>query len=338
MSKLATIQIIKSIEPIEGADNILCAKFEDIFWQSVIKKDQFSVGEKVVYIMIDTVLPDGAAWAQFLKGNSAENEPIRLKSAKLRGCLSQGLVLPLSVLNETDASLRIVGEDVAELIGVIKYEKPIHGSMLGEAKGNFPNHIISKTDEERIQNCPKILGELHSKSYYISLKMDGQSGTFFKLDGELRVCSRNLELKESESSFWRLADKYKLKEVLPEGYAIQAECCGEKINGNKMAFSELQFFVFNVFDIVNRKYLDFADFKKFCSDNNLPTVPILETGEFLYTSIGQLLDYADKLNYDNGSPAEGIVIRPVFESFSSIMAGRMSFKVISNRYLLKHKE
>ena len=98
---LATIQKIKSLEPIIGADKIELAKFEDVCWQSVVKKDQFTVGETVVYIMIDTILPDGAAWAQFLKNkDGALSEPIRLKSVRLRNTLSQGIVLPLSVLEQ----------------------------------------------------------------------------------------------------------------------------------------------------------------------------------------------------------------------------------------------
>lgn len=104
MRKLATIQIIEELKPIEGADKIEAARVKG--WWIVVKKDQFKVGDRVIYYEIDSLLPVKPEFEFLLKGSTLkksvidgkEYEGIRLKTIKLRGALSQGLILPVSIL------------------------------------------------------------------------------------------------------------------------------------------------------------------------------------------------------------------------------------------------
>lgn len=344
--KEATIQKIKSIEPIANADNIELVKFENIYWQCVVKKGVFQVEDKCVYIQIDSVVPDIHVFS-FLKESK-----FRVTTKKLRGTLSQGLVISLLELDWLDKDYNI-GDDVSELLGVIHYEKPVLISDFGEnhIEGYFPNNILSKTDEVRIQNEPQLIEELKNMPYYISEKADGTSATYIKLTDKLIVCSRNLSLKRTDtSSYWKMADKYNLG-GLPNNYAIQGELVGNGIQGNHMGVNGVDLLVFNVYEInlpyiisdnlgnnicLNNRMLSLQEMEEFCEKYELKTVKVLERGEFRY-NIDELLELS-KGNYSSGNKREGIVVRPTVPFYSNSIGKRFSFKVINNDYLLKNKE
>jgi RNA ligase (TIGR02306 family) len=112
--KMASIRVIDSIKPIEGADAIECAMIGG--WSVVIKKGEFKVGQLAVYCEIDSWIP--TELAPFLsKGKEPrEFEGIkgeRLKTVKLRGQLSQGLLLPLEPTCANIASELFEGLDVS---------------------------------------------------------------------------------------------------------------------------------------------------------------------------------------------------------------------------------
>jgi hypothetical protein len=126
--------------------------------------------------------------------------------------------------------------------------------------------------------------------------------------------------------------------------AIQGELCGPGIQGNKMGLKELQFLAFNVWDIDTQNYLGYEEASKIVSDLGLTPVPLVSVDKTLPEILGNpdyslddLLQYADG-TYDNGELREGIVIRPMIESYSYALRGRMSFKVVSNKFLEKWKE
>lgn len=149
--KLATIQKIREIRPIEGADAIELAIINN--WQVVVAKDVgHKVGDFVVYCEIDSFLPIREEF-EFLRKSSFKKmgvqEGFRLKTIKLRGQISQGLVLPISVLEGSDDAIVIEeGVDVSEVLGIVKYDPPIPAQLAGKVKGHFPS-FIRKTDEER---------------------------------------------------------------------------------------------------------------------------------------------------------------------------------------------
>ena len=337
--KLASIQTILSLSPIVGADAILLAKV--LGWELVVKKTEFQVGDRCVYFEIDSVLPI-AQWNDHLR--KEPNKPLRIKTIRLRGQLSQGLAMPLSIIPTGEYEM---GQDVTTLVGVTKYEPVVPAHLSGMAKGNFPE-FLHKTDETRLQSEPRVLDEAISKGLVLvgTLKMDGTSFTAYRRDDEFGVCSRNLDLKETEgNAHWRMARKLKLEEILrsePRNLSIQGEICGPSIQANRLGLSESKLYLFNLFDIDAGKYLSHTELSAFAEKhmlNMVPTVYRLDFGGVVGPrDVNHLLDIANNLNYDNGTPAEGIVWRSMCETYSDVLKGRMSFKTISNRFLEKYKE
>lgn len=333
--KMVTIRRVAEILPIENADNIELAKIDG--WQCVVKKDEFKPGDCCLYFEIDSLLPDIPEYAFLKKGSSLKRVTvngevktgIRLKTVKLRGQLSQGLALPIPA---SIGSREIApGMDVSDLLGVIKYEPPIPACLAGKAKGFFPS-FIPKTDEERIQNVADIL-----TGFYVTEKLDGSSVTYFKKNGELRVCSRNLELLETDGNTqWRIARELDLENKLPEGMAIQGELVGEGIQKNPLKITGQYVYFFNVINFENNKYLDFENFKQFITGLGLETVPIIDENFCLPKTVDELLIYAEGRSALAPTEREGVVIRPKTEMVFN--GRRLSFKVISNKYLLDEKD
>ena len=336
--KLASIQIIKDLNPIAGADAILCAKV--LGWECVVKKTEFKVGDKCVYFEIDSVLPI-EAWNDHLR--KEVDKKLRVRTIRLRGQLSQGLALPLSILPQGEYE---VGQDVTSLIGVEKYEPVVPAHLAGTVKGNFPA-FLHKTDEPRLQSEPNVLQEAIDKKVVLvgTLKMDGTSFTAYRRDADFGVCSRNLDLKETEdNAHWKMARKLKLEEILrseDRNLCVQGEMVGPGIQANRLGLSEVELYLFNLFDIDTGKYLGIQELRDFCIQHGLKFVPTVSHNDFSSagtTTVERMLEVASELNYANGTPAEGIVWRPLVETYSDVLKGRLSFKTISNRYLEKYKE
>jgi RNA ligase (TIGR02306 family) len=334
MRKLASIQRIEEIQPIEGADNIEKIRIQG--WWCVSKKGEFKIHDLCMYFEIDSLLPNIPQFSFLSKGstlkkslieNGKEVEGFRLKTVKLRGQISQGLALPLSSFPEIKN--QEIGFDVSQQLEIHKYEPPIPVHLSGEVKGLFPG-IIPKTDEERVQNCIELLEKYKGQRFYISSKLDGSSSTFFK-DDEFGVCGHNIEFKENDKTiFWKLAKQYDLKNRLPNGFAIQAETAGEGIQSNRLKLKGVDLYAFYVFDIKKWQYLKLDDMLLFIKDIGLKTVPILDDNFILNHTCEELLKMADGPSPLNPSCLqEGIVFR-LYDSFEKI-----SFKAVSNAYLLK---
>jgi RNA ligase (TIGR02306 family) len=336
--KLASIQVIKELSPINGADAILCAKV--LGWECVVKKSEFQVGDRCVYFEIDSVLPI-AQWNDHLR--KEEGKKLRVRTIRLRGQLSQGLAMPLSIIPLGEYE---VGQDVTQVVGVEKYEAVVPAHLSGMAKGNFPA-FLHKTDETRLQSEPRVLDEAISKGLVLvgTLKMDGTSFTAYRRNADFGVCSRNLDLKETEdNAHWKMARKLKLEEILrsePRNLCIQGEMVGLGIQGNRMGLKEVDLYLFNLFDIDTGKYAGYNELVEFGKKHNLKVVPVVAQKDFGFgetTTVSKMLEVASALNYDNGTPAEGIVWRSACETYSEVLKGRMSFKTISSRFLLKYNE
>lgn len=337
--KLATVQTISAIADIVGADFIGLATFNSIGWQCVVKKSDFKPGYKCVFFEIDSLVPDTEPFA-FLQGKR------RIRSMKLKGTLSQGLALPLSAFeiygvdsdNWTHETEPVDGDDLTEALGVEQYEPPQSGqpgysSGPPEGSAPFPFFLgLKKTDEERIQSSPKLLEDLAGLSYTVTVKLDGQSATYaWTKDSGLIVCSRNLWIQqEDNSSFWQVARNMGL-DTLTEfsGLAIQGEVCGPGIQGNKLGLKELNFFVFNLFDMEKKEYLNPDSVIKVCSSLSLPSVPVAERKTKFKHTQDSLLELARGNYLGTKTPREGIVVRS--------NDGVVSFKVINNDFLLHYK-
>ena len=352
-------------------------------WKVVVKKGEFAVGDLAVYLEIDSWVPHELA--PFLSKGSEPREyngvkGERLRTIRLRGQVSQGLLLQKNTLDgfgihyvnaDGDVPERWVntgynvvelveGCDLTEYLGIQKWEAPIPAQLQGQAKGTFPTGLIPKTDQERIQNCfgeiqkrakrfatekvwnektqtiserPVILpDDFEEPTYEVTLKLDGSSMTIFRWEDELRVASRNMELKINEenagNSFVKMA--LEIGDKIPNGLAIQGELMGEGIQGNREGFKGHRFFVFDIFDIQKHEYLSPGERRSVCHMIGLDHVPMLGDAWNAPESVASGLAIAEGPSI-NHKVREGLVWKcnedPSF-----------SFKTISNAFLLKGGE
>lgn len=345
MRHLASIQKIHSITPIEGADRIELVHV--LGWQCVANKGQFNEGDLAVYFEVDSFLPIREEF-EFLRTSSFKHSELlgdgfKLRTQKFRGALSQGLVLPVSILGDIKVA---EGDDVTEVLGVREWEEPIRASGNGTIIGGLPS-FISKTDETRIQSMPELLNEFAGLEYYITTKMDGTSCSVGLDDaGVLRITGHNTELKyDNDSAFARyIMDKHveeKLKDFVAThpgtlNISVQGEFCGEGIQKNRLKLQKPEWYVFTI--SINGKRIPFRDMRDMVVDMGLTMVPVEEVDKDLpsiYPTIEALLKRAAGA-YPNGGPKEGIVIRPTVPVYSNCLSTNLSMKVINNKYLLKH--
>jgi RNA ligase (TIGR02306 family) len=335
--KLASIRVISDIQKIPDADMIELAIVDG--WKVVVAKSVgHKVGDMVVYCEIDSFLPIKEQF-EFLRKSSYKKmddiEGFRLKTIKLRGQVSQGLILPLKELSEFSIDNPYVGMDVTELLGIVKYEPPIPAELSGKVKGLFPS-FLRKTDEERVQNLTQYYNTWvdNGLDFYVTEKLDGSSATYYLNNGEFGVCTRNLELLETEgNSFWKVARELDLENKLKslgKNISIQGELIGEGIQGNPYKIKGQTVRIFNVFDIDSQEYLGLNGFIETTKTLELTTVPILTTSMKLPNTIDEILQYSNgKSELNSNFDREGVVFRTLDR--------KLSFKVISNNFLLKEK-
>jgi len=343
--KLASIRKIQSINSIPDADKIEVATIDG--WHCVVKKGEFKEGDLCVYFEPDSLLPR-RNWCEFLFRDKRER--FRLKTIRLRGQISQGLALPISILplEPTEDNPNFMyqeGIDVTEILDVKKYEPELPAQLQGVAKSTFPS-FIPKTDEERIQNVPYVLERYYGTPVYCTEKIDGSSMTVYLKDEEFGVCSRRIDLKESEgNSFWNMARKLKLEEKLRKfredngvEIALQGELYGASIQKNKYNINEHRFAIFNVFNITTGEYMDFEGIRATVEELGLEMVPYVASLIMKFKSVDQIVEFSKARSIINPDiPCEGIVIRPLKEMWDRKL-GRFSFKVINPDFLLKYGE
>lgn len=343
MRQLATRRIISSLKPIEGADNIELVTVDG--WNVVVKKGDFNPGDPCIYFEIDSFLPEADTRYSFLMNKGVKtfegNRGHVLRTIKLRGQISQGLVLPVSAFPELDKQ----ATDLDDILGIKKYEPPIHASLSGQVKGSFP-WFIPKTDQERCQN---LVDDIFKKNFYslfeITIKMDGTSCTVYKNDGVIGVCSRNLEMTISDdnkdNTYIKATEKLRehLKGV-DRNIAIQMEIMGPGIQGNPEKLQNHKCFIFDVWDIDSRRYL--TEKEQYCDSLGLYdffsrySFELFDWAPRLYSDLFSLyyleIDSIDSLLRLASGPSLNAPIREglVFKRVD----GRFSFKVINNEYLL----
>ncbi|MFN0050343.1 MAG: RNA ligase (ATP) [Cytophagales bacterium] len=338
MRKLASIQKILALDPIEGADAIERATV--LGWQLVVKKGEFNVGDLAVYCEIDSLMPDVPIF-EFLKVRQ-----FRIRTIRLRGQVSQGICFPLSIL---PANFDIFEDaDCTEILGITKYEPPIPACLSGIIKGKFPS-FIPKTDETRVQVLQKLLDKYKGDHCYITEKIDGSSVTYFINNGEFGVCSRNIEFLEDDSnSFWKVAKQMDVENKLRSlnrNIAIQGELFGENIQSNKLKIRGQIARFYNAFDIDKFEYLSFDRLIEVFKKLDLPMVPILDVNYALENDIEAIIAKSTiKSQILPEVWAEGIVIRPLTEKIDLFLSnnnfnnGRVSFKAINPEFLIKYGE
>ena len=417
MRKLAYIAEVSSVEPIEGADRLEQVMLKGHGWKIVTAKGDFSVGDLGVMFEIDSYLPSDDERYAFLKDRCLKKfvsksgnvlrEGIRIKTIKLRGVISQGLLMPLSafvgkeilVRNQLAKPEDVVAEDgkpvsqeelagvyistlyylkditeegeaptikevevgvdsdLTELLHVEHYDEvkeslqPQTGSAISaDAMGNFPSAFVPKTDEERIQNLGDWFEKMKGRKWQVTVKADGTSCTIaysptIDFENPGIVCSRNLRLKNITAAgvvplYWQMNQKYnilgKLAEALVGGmeYAIQGEVVGPGIQKDRNKESEFMFKCFRIWDIANQKFLNPNETVAFCKEFDIPHVEVLKTDVPFFdeiTTMEDALKFAEGKTKE-GNEREGVVLKTCDDGPYA------SFKIVSNKYLMKQED
>jgi hypothetical protein len=376
MRMLASAQTIVDLKPIEGADRIEQATV--LGWTCVVSKGKHKIGERVIYLEIDSVLPDdllvtAGLWDEAKgKGVLGKKAGNVLTTRKFKGCLAQGLVLPLSVLGNFDAILLAENTDLTTALKITKYERyveadnipgqpnrkrswqyklaqkfkptvfflskyiPWFEKFIGNG-GPFPEYI-TKTDQTRIQNLTPEWHMLSEFDYEVTEKMEGTSSTYFYNKGDYGMCSRNLRLSNNDQKhFGQIQKKYDIFKKLKKAklnIAIQGEIIGPAIQGNYYKLTELQLKIFDIYLIDEQRYA--LPFER------LKIVEQLDLKD-LHVHVFQFAN-----NWTHGKTIQEIleladaksVINPKVDReglvFKSLKTQR-SFKAISNSYLLKQE-
>lgn len=377
MRSLATIQKITEIKTHPNADAIELAVVRG--WQVVVKRGDFKPGDFVVYFEIDSFLPVREEF-EFLRKSCFRTLPelgdgFRLRTIKLRGELSQGLLMPLSILdNQRISSSETVqwgqrtwneewqnwdyniipceeGVDVTSLLGVQKYEPPVSSCLMGNVKGYFPS-FIRKTDQERVQNCWDYVKSLNTE-WELTEKLDGSSCTIYTnfkrnvADGyyEIGVCSRNQDLKlenNENNAFIRTVIREGYLETLPKlnmNIAIQAELCGPGIQGNKLKLNQIELFVFDIWMIDQQRYATRLERNSIIFQLTYLGVQVKQVPHLgssrLPDTLAECLNLAESKSKINPNAEREGV---VFKALTMIDGEVPSFKAISNKFLMNEKD
>lgn len=385
--KLASIVEIETCNPIPDTERLSVATMKGKGWKVVTARDEFKPGDLACYFEIDSFLPADDERYTFLrdrcfrkfvsKGGNVLREGIRIKTIKLRGVISQGLLMPIDKFPEIKERMpdeyhinlsdddncispeleSLIGANVTKLLKVEHYDEvkeqlqPAMGNPISaDAMGRFPSSWIPRTDEERLQNLGDWFEKMKGRRWQVSVKHDGTSCTIafsptIDFEEPNIVCSRNLRLKRETTNgtipiYWQMAEKYgilnKLSELQLAGeeYAVQGEVVGPGINGDRNKEMEYQFRCFRIWDIKGQKYLNPNETFRLCKELDIPHVQVIETDFPFFDRIATMdeaLKFAEGKTAE-GNDREGVVLKTIDDGDYA------SFKIVSNRYLMKQED
>lgn len=360
---------IDAIEKHPKADRLDLVKIKE--WRVVAGRDsntpdqpRYKKGDLCIYLPIDSVLPEKLESFLFPPDSKVKLSKSRIKTIKLRGAISQGMICDLSFdLLNLYPKLKgyKVGQDVTEILGVTKYEPPassvpVHMQVKQAKNGNNP-HFHKYNDIENFKNYSNTFEE--GDDVYISEKLHGTSARYGKLPSapanffqkilkwfgllpKFQFCygSRNVQLQGklrkqlfyTNDVYAKIAKQYGLESKLDPGEVIYGEIVGHGIQGGYSYGHKEGEHSFYVYDVkCDGKYLPYGQFLAFCSERGLKTVPYLYRGRFHK-------EHADSLrtgrSHVGDQPVrEGIVIKCANER--DAWHGRRVLKYINDDYLLQ---
>lgn len=373
------IVTIEAIEKIPNAEKIELAKI--LGWQVVVGLNNFQPGQLALYIPVDSILPNSLEMRLFPPGSKITLKKGRIRSIKIRKQMSQGMLIPLKDVQEelkatgkfgelptTDGFTE--GDDLAELLGISKYEPPEPEFAGGPTRGakkaskNQINPNFKKyTDIENIKWYTNVFKE--GEQVYISEKMHGTSARYgyvprhyegFLAPARAAVMnflakwnivkpyqfvygSRNCQLQTGSNQSWYKEDVYSkilmqedIKARLLPNECVYGEIVGHSIQKNYAYGCQEGEHLFFVYDVmVDGKYLDYPAFARWCSNRGFEPVPKLYVGPW---SQEVHMRYRDGASTVGGQKIrEGIVIKPVVNEES--ICGRKVLKSISDAYYLE---
>lgn len=383
---LAYVVTIDEIRPIEGYDRVEYARTNG-WWVIINKADNLSVGDKCVYFEVDSKVNPLDERFAFLEKRDYRIKTIKMCKVYSQGLLIPLAAFPelgdLDVNTDVTDALKVIYYVPADNERKANTPDPNakYKSMAGrhpklakqkwfrwlmrrgwgrkflfvffgkkkDTPKGWPTHFpfIHKTDEERCENLPQMLG--YDKPLVVTEKLDGTSTTFIlerkgRKKFEFYVLSRNVRQRDEKQScyhdhniYWDMAFKYNVEdrlreflEVNPEmSYVcIQGESVGS-VQGNPLKLAEDDFYAFNfIVSTVGR--LPSVDGREYIERMGMKWVPILDTNFMMPNDMEEFKQMATAKSAVNPAVMrEGIVLRDPTTDFS--------FKNVSREYLLKHE-
>jgi RNA ligase (TIGR02306 family) len=371
-----------TIEPHPNADAIELARVGG--YQAIVRKGDFKTGDLAVYIPEQAIVPDWLLEKMGLTGKLSGGAKNRVKAIKLRGIVSQGLVLAgnhgddikpsfLLVTNSSDAELSVhhsqafnEDDDVAEFLGIVKYEPALPSHMAGRVVGvDYANTI--KYDFENIKKNPSmfeqgehvaITEKIHGTFMVIGvLPPDKADEKYYK--GRVIMSSKGMSAKgwlldplEEGNVYAQAVAKFGLLDKMFDRFAdgkiamgravyLMGEVFGVMPSGKGVqdltyGGKELQFLAFDLAfgERDNLSYFDHDTFQRIMSDMGIFRVPTLYCGPFSEAKMLELTDGTETVSGLNSHIREGVVVKHFFET-PHPHYGRKIAKSVSSAYLLR---
>ena len=315
-------------------------------FRSVVVKGQFQNGDLAAYIPEAAVCPDWLIAELGLEGKLAGSRHNRVKAVKLRGALSQGLVYPVR-----DGCIRgqpvSIGDDVTELLELVKYEPPIPIAMQGEVRpvfGATPHYDIEnikKYPDELQEGEPVVVTEkLHGSwcclgwhpehgEIVTSKGMADQGKALFLNDAN----ANNLYVRTWHAHA-EAFQKARAKLATPEqAFYVLGEVYGRGVQDLHYGHPNPAFAVFDGYigEPGKGRYLTHSELRAGL-DGLFPLVPVAYEGPFSTTKLAELTDGHTLLKADH--IREGVVVKPQRERESAEF-GRVILKSVSANYLTR---
>lgn len=362
---IVEVGVIEKVEPHPNADRLDIVGIRG--WRCVVGKGEFNIGDKAIYIPIDSVLSESAQAELFPPGSKISYNG-RIKTIKIRGAISQGMAVKPDLFG---LALFPVGKDVAEIIGITKWEPPeehtspcMRGNQASRKQIN--PHFHKYTDIENFKNYPELFKEgepvivtekIHGTNFRCGMVKTVPNTLWKKVKKlfgllpayEFVYGSHNVQLQGkmfaktwyAENVYAKIVNQYNLITILEnmrmlngKDVVIYGEIYGDGIQKGYTYGCESKVQKLAVFDVmVGDKYLDWFDYQNVVNHYHLPTVPTLYSGPFNLELIKQRLVKGPSILDLNQPIREGVVIRPVCEQATHM--GRKVLKLINDDYLMK---
>ena len=364
--KVEVVQV-DNILPHPNADRLELAAVRG--WICVVPKGQFELGTTAVYFPIDSILPAQLELALFPDGSKVKLHNHRIKTIRLRGAVSQGLLVSLSELGQTGLlrnRLYDLGEDLTPVLGVTKYEPPeLKSSQPGCQQVNKkqinPN-FHKYTDIENWKNYPElfapnesiwVLEKIHGSNFRAGYVKTNINTLWKRLKNWLGLLpsyefvygSHNIQLQNKRSQlatnfytrsigkniYWEMVEKYHLQTKLLPDRVVYGEVYGDKIQKGYLYDCQPGERKLAIFDVqLFGEYICHEDVIDFCYKLNLPFVPVDCFGVF------KPQDYVSAPSHLGAQVREGVVVKPEFEGICLI--GRKILKLKSAEFLLTQED
>lgn len=367
-----TIEKIKSIEPIPNADKIELAKLENVDFQFIVGKGEWKVGDDCLYFPIDAIIPVELQKKLGIEGKLGGSNRDRIKTIKLRGVISQGVIGKLELVHNVKLtnSKEKTSERITSYLGVQKYDPEESKEVI---QGNwfvrkflkwkyFVKKLLSTKNETRshkpsevydIESCERYKDVIQNifmrQPVVITEKMEGSciEGEVYiqKSKVKTRVNSHRNKGKAPDTHFYVAAKKCGLIAFVEQLYKIYhkpcivyGELCGPKIQQNIYKLPDYEIFVFDI--KIDNEFIAYEEFKAMMlfAPKTLKIAPLLHHGMLAtWLNGGNIKELSDGKSLVNPSTnREGIVIKLSTEQ--KIMGlGRSILKQRGPVYLSKEK-